>query len=366
MKGVSELKHILGEHFDWNKARLDCFSRMLLALITVRTVNLREIAVAFASRANIDSRYKRLQRFFGLFHFDFTDLARWIFKLFFKPDDKFYLAIDRTNWYWGRSKVNIFLLSITYEGLSIPIFWMLLNKAGNSNFDERRKLILRFTKTFGSDCIQGILADREFASGKFFKWLNENKIPFYIRIKQGSLVKIHRRQKDWAAKKLFRNVLCKRHESYINNVLVFGVSVRLCAGRSQAGELMVIATNADVDNAVPIYIRRWEIENLFQSLKNRGFRFEDTHMIDPHKIEKLMGLLAVGFCWAHKVGEWRAQKKPIILKKMGNQLRAQFSYFRYGLDAIRDVLINTTYKSRLLRQFIHKLRPKNQLIGGDL
>lgn len=63
MNKVSELKGILGESFSWNKARLDCFVRMLLALFAVRTVNLSEIAVAFASEAEISSRYKRLSVF---------------------------------------------------------------------------------------------------------------------------------------------------------------------------------------------------------------------------------------------------------------------------------------------------------------
>ena len=53
--------------FKWNKARLFCLAGILLALITVRTVNLREIAVAFSGEALLDSRYKRLCRFFAYF-----------------------------------------------------------------------------------------------------------------------------------------------------------------------------------------------------------------------------------------------------------------------------------------------------------
>lgn len=64
MNKISELKRILGENFVWNKARIDCFARMLLALFSVRTVNLSEIAVAFAAKTEVNSRYKRLQRFF--------------------------------------------------------------------------------------------------------------------------------------------------------------------------------------------------------------------------------------------------------------------------------------------------------------
>ena len=64
MDKTSELKDMLGDFFKWNNAKLTCFTQMLLALFAVRTVNLREIAVAFDSDALIDSRYKRIKRFF--------------------------------------------------------------------------------------------------------------------------------------------------------------------------------------------------------------------------------------------------------------------------------------------------------------
>jgi len=77
---------------------------------------------------------------------------------------------------------------------------------------------------------------------------------------------------------------------------------------------MIVATNRNPRNAIAIYLRRCEIESLFQNLKGCGFQFEDTHMTDPQRLEKLMALLAMGVAWAHKVGEWRAIEKPILLK----------------------------------------------------
>lgn len=94
MNKISELKSILGESFTWNKARLDCFARMLIALFAVRTVNLSELAVAFGSKAKIRSRYIRLQRFFKQFILDYNLVAQWIFALFFRDKQSIYLTID--------------------------------------------------------------------------------------------------------------------------------------------------------------------------------------------------------------------------------------------------------------------------------
>ena len=70
MKYISELSVILSEQLNWHKSRIDCFSQMLLALFIVRSVNLSEIALAMeGDKATIDSRYKRVYRFYAKLQF---------------------------------------------------------------------------------------------------------------------------------------------------------------------------------------------------------------------------------------------------------------------------------------------------------
>ena len=159
MNKVNELKEILAKNFDWHKCRLDCFTRMLLALFRVRTVNLSELAVAFNSRAEVSSRYKRLQRFFREFKIERTAIAKWIIGLFLS-NKQVYLTIDRTNWFWGKSKINILLLGIAHEGAAIPVLWKLLDKAGNATAKEHQEVLDDFVKLFGTGCIAGVLGDR--------------------------------------------------------------------------------------------------------------------------------------------------------------------------------------------------------------
>ena len=51
--------------------------------------------------------------------------------------------------------------------------------------------------------------------------------------------------------------------------------VSVCA-RSEQGELMIVVTKRPPQQAIAIYLRRWEIETLFSCLKTRGFCFEST------------------------------------------------------------------------------------------
>ncbi len=172
MKNISELKYILGDFLDWNNARLTCFTRALVALFAVRTVNLCEIAIAFSSQALVTLRYQRLKRFFAQFRIDQAVLARWVFALFFSHAEKLYLTIDRTNWFWGKSKINVLTLGVAHEGMAIPLFWDLLPKAGNASAEEHQSILERFIKHFDSTKIIGVLANREFGRGALFQWFN--------------------------------------------------------------------------------------------------------------------------------------------------------------------------------------------------
>ena len=62
-------------------------------------------------------------------------------------------------------------------------------------------------------------------------------------------------------------------------------------------------------------------------------------MVQPDRMNKLIVLLSMAFCGAHQGGEWRHEEKPIKIKKHGRKAQ---SWFRYGLDYWRDLLINPT------------------------
>jgi hypothetical protein len=358
MDRISELKSILGKSFAWSKPRLDCFARMLLALFAVRTVNLREIAVAFGGDALIDSRYKRIKRFFAKFSFNNDQVAQWIFNLFFSHDDKkLMLTMDRTNWFWGKSKINVLMLAIKYEGVAIPLMWELLDKAGNATALEHQAILQRFIHVFGKDRISGVLADREFGSGSLFGWCNAQDIPFYIRIKEDSLVRV-KRKKICKAVDIFKGLPPKDSLCFNMNVSIYDQLVYLAGSRSETGELMIVATNQPPKHAILIYLMRWEIENLFGCLKSKGFCFEETHITQKERIDKLITLLAFGFCWAHKVGEWRATIKSITFNKYRHSRRPQYTYFRYGLDLLRDVIFQSVTKSQQFTEcLMHLIAP---------
>ena len=95
-----------------------------------------------------------------------------------------------------------------------------------------------------------------------------------------------------------------------------GVEVFLSALRLDDGQLLIVAADQAADQAIEQYGERWEIETMFSCFKERGFNLEDTHITHRQRIKRLLAVLAVAFCWAHRTGEWQHENvKPIKVKK---------------------------------------------------
>ena len=81
--------------------------------------------------------------------------------------------------------------------------------------------------------------------------------------------------------------------------------------------------------------------NFFGCLKKRGFCFEDTHLIHIARIETLICVLTIAFCWSHLVGEAKEENAPIETKSHGRKAK---SIFRYGFDELRGIFFEPKEK----------------------
>ena len=97
MNQINLLRQALKPHLQWHGARLSFFALFLIALLRVKTVNLAELAAGFRSQAQVESSYKRLQRFFRNFDLDYAVIARTIVSMMDIPQP-WVLSTDRTEW----------------------------------------------------------------------------------------------------------------------------------------------------------------------------------------------------------------------------------------------------------------------------
>lgn len=335
MADIRPLERTLAENVEWNKARINFLAKFLVALLQVRTVNLTEIAAVFAGRAKQASHYKRIQRFLRGFEISYRVIAKLLVSLLGVPRP-WVLTLDRTNWQLGKTPLNILVLGIVYKGVAIPVLWTMLKKKGNSKTQERIDLMTEFVALFGADSILYLCADREFIGKTWFAWLMKKRIDFRIRMRENTLMPNGRGEVVWA-KRLFRGQAIERPLVFAKPRRIWGLQLWVSGMRLSSGEYLIVVAPDYTATAIEDYAKRWEIETLFGCLKSRGFRLEETHVIEAERLKKLLALLALTFCWAHVVGEWLSQQQALKPKKHG---RLAKSIFRYGLDHLRRILCN--------------------------
>jgi hypothetical protein len=77
-----------------------------------------------------------------------------------KLEAPFVIAIDRTEWQLGKAWVNVLLLSVGYKGVSLPLFWTVLEEKGCSDNAERRGIVQQFIDEFGAGSIEFVTRER--------------------------------------------------------------------------------------------------------------------------------------------------------------------------------------------------------------
>lgn len=342
----TQLLTIFTSHFGGflNLARIRLVCLFIEALCKVQTVNLSKLACGFSNKSSYASNYRRIQRFFQQVKLPMEFISKLIFSML--PDKKsLVLLMDRTNWKFGNSDINILMLGVAYKGIAIPLMFKMLPKKGNSNTDERIALMEQFFEWFGKDCIDSLLADREFIGREWIAFLNEHKIKYHIRIRNNFYIHCLDTGKKLKASRWFENLKIGESRHFLKRVKVKGVYCYLSGSKIITdGKLdyCIIISFEKPTESLEKYKQRWQIETLFKGLKSSGFNLEETHMVAIEKLEKLILLVMIAYVWCYKVGDYIDSKiKAIRIKTHG---RRAVSIFKNGLNYIAETLISNYNK----------------------
>jgi len=345
-----EFISILDTHFQGkiNLSRLKLIAMFVFALCKVQTVGFEKLANAFDSEALAASSLRRIQRFIARYVLDSDLIAKLIFGLL--PDkENLKLSIDRTNWKFGQTDINIFMLGVTYKGVAFPLLFKMLDKRGNSNSKERIDLVERFIRLFGTNCIDCLMADREFVGDDWIKFLNDNKIRYYIRIRNNFKIFVPHKNKEIKVIWLF-NSLKKGEFLHYKRIVRMGTQLCYISGckvncKEKGTDFLIIVSFNKPEQAQINYKERWQIETCFKAMKSSGFDIEKTHLEDIERIEKLTLIVMIAFVWCYKTGIFIHENiKKIEIKKHGRKAK---SIFKCGLSFVASVLLNSKNQTNI-------------------
>jgi hypothetical protein len=330
----NKLRSTLQLHFQWKNSFISLLSSFIPALIVAATVNLSRLSSLMQLDIKRESRYRRLQNFFKNFKMNIDEYALFIVSQLPKKE-RFYLVIDRTNWKFGKKPINILMLGIIYKKMCFPLYWMSLEKGGSSNTSERIELLEKAIKLLGKQRIIALLGDREFIGLHWFKYLIDLDLEFHIRlpkqIKIGSILKKNRKTVTEIFSHWKENI-CIDHPK---EIVIQGFQLFISGMRSKK-DYCVVVSNKNNINSLKKYQFRWRIEDMFFAFKSRGFNFEDTHMTEAQKIEKLLVLVSIAYSWCVLVGLWLSSEIRITIKIHGRKAK---SIFRSGFDYLTNIFV---------------------------
>jgi Transposase DDE domain len=333
-RAITALQGKLRPHTGLGKSRLETLCQIIVGMISARTVNLSHIASERPGVALIASSYRRVQRFFQHVHLAPDWSAPLVIRLL-GLRGPWRLALDRTQWKVGAKDVNILMLAVITPRFRVPLMWSLIDGAGCSDSDTRIALMQRYLAIFGAESVELLLADREFVGVRWLRFLNDNNIPFAVRLKEKLIVTTE----DGRALPL-RSILrtCQGKRGFradLSRERARPLALNFAAKRIKDGELLIVVSNTAARTALDAYKHRWAIECLFGDAKTRGLNLEDTRLTDPRKLGLLLALVALALAWAGRTASLLLGRHAPKRKSHGYFAK---SWFRTGFDHLRRLL----------------------------
>lgn len=331
-----------------NLARIRCLALLLASLLRHRTVNLAILATENSSGASNQSCYRRFQNFFLTSALPLGAIGSFMLGKIPKPATGWVLAMDRTNWKFGKRHINILTVGVVVNKVAIPIVWKVLpqrTKRGNSNTAQRISLLKELLQLIEAKDIRVLTMDREFGSEKWLRWLDEQNVGYVARIKSNTRVGNKSAQQcgtTRATKAITRKPIW--------DMALFFAGKRIQSKGRRDSHLYVVSNRFAGKEALAIYKMRWGIEQLFSHMKRRGFDFEATHMTDAAKLEKLFALVSLAFLVSFG---WGCQLRAT---RQTSQAMKRKSLFRQGLEDILRMMGDPRADSPELQHFAAWLR----------
>ncbi len=317
VRNFSIIKHLKRQMF---------LTEVVGAMIKARSIIFSELADKIDRDALPSSIERRIQDFFQKVDFDYEQLL--VLLICFVPHDKMVLSIDRTEWDRGTKQYNILCVIASVGKMGVPLYFeMLDNKSGNSNSEDRIRVLQRIVKILGQDRIAYLVMDREFIGHKWLRWLKQQGIQFCVRVPKHHSILFADGQRTTA-----NELLDHEGITHAENVIVDQVVVNLYLGTDKNTELFYLIGNLPATQLKAAYRKRWNIEVFFQALKGRGFHLEKSGLRSLSKMRKLFAIACIAYviCWAAAIED--AKVNPVKRKKHGYP---QYSVFRRGLNLIR-------------------------------
>lgn len=312
---------------------------VVLMLQSYRIIQIEKLASLLPIPIKYQSRRRHLQRFLVLPQLTtkciwFPIIKKWL-KINQTRKKVCYLAIDRTRW----QERNLFVASLIKNNRAIPLNWILLDKKGNSNLVEQKRLLkstLRLLK--GYQVI--VIGDREFGNINLADWLSRQGCRYALRTKSNKYI-----QQGEQEYQQLKSLGLKPGKSFYLKQVKFTKQMRMSKvnlafywskatkGKTKQEGWYLINNLSNLKQTIKAYKKRMGIEAMFRDCKSGGYNLEQCKAKDKRLLSLIL-LIAIAYTCAIEKGQaiaFQGIKEYVCRLKENSRKYRRHSNFWVGL-----------------------------------
>jgi hypothetical protein len=344
------------------KPSMHLLAWIMLALLEKTAAHLFRLAEKLPDDETTDmARRQKIRRFMSNFRISphiFLHALVILIRPLFQNASVLELVMDRTEWIRRGVPVNVLDVALYYKGRAIPLFWLVLNRRGNSSFEHWKTVLTPVIETLRSaSWTQGkqvhVVADREFASPKLSEWLWATfRVGSTLRMKrseyinsEAETVKVSRylQQLHPGNRRFLRGCTVTKTNNFVMNVAV-------CWDKAYEEPWVLMTTHANLPKAIQSYGNRSGIEPMHKDWKSNAFDIEGTRVTDAKRIETLLIPMALCYIICVLEGDRKETEGETICAHRGKRTTG---LFLVGLSAFTRILRSTSLDR--IQRFFHRL-----------
>jgi len=322
-----------------SQSQLITLKLLVWLLQSQKQVKIERLAATLPLPIQQNSRRRHIQRFLSLNKLSVVllwfPLIQQIMTRHIAKGKQLIIALDRTQW----KENNILMASVIYLNRALPIFWILLEKKGASDFKEQQIVLRPVIKLFKAHQLV-IIGDREFHSVELAHWLHRQRVKFVFRQKQDTTFRQNRQK----FKRLSQVEISPGMKQFLTNINLtqkkgfgrFNLAIywkRKYKRKQEQAPWYLLTNLPDCETAVKIYGKRFGIESMFKDCKTGGYNLEGSQA-SSDRLVRLVLLIALAMSAAWLQGQHTSslgKYSYICRQKETHRTRRRHSNFWIGL-----------------------------------
>lgn len=285
-----------------HKKRRDSLADAAFGLMNSETLRIHQLGEGLARAKKLHKKHatKQIDRLLSNDKFTIWDIASSWVPFVVANRAKIYVALDWTS-FANDGQETICINLLTNHGRATPLLWKTVHKShlkhNRGRFEDQ--LLSRLKECIPSDTDVTVLADRGFASYKFFEFLqNDLGFTYVIRIKASTTLISNKgtskKASEWLAKdghaRNIKHAKLTKQEFDVEQVVV-------CKEKDMKAPWIIVTNDKDMKTReiINLYSKRWKIEPYFRDVKDKrfGFGLSDTHISSADRRDRLLFIVAI-------------------------------------------------------------------------